>query len=187
MSRAFLLMLLLCIFFTCYSCSINITQNDKNDLREFQEENEIMLTLSKENLYTFRDPIYHFSMSFPGKFSFFLYGYDRSYDSGYESPDRTVYIFLDSHHMFDFVNYIEVTGQFGRAARSRESFEKKIDIINDAGQEATMYYMNDEEDVVFEYTIMNGNQFVRGCFELDFYENNEETILAICKSVQDNW
>mgnify|MGYP001014775431 FL=1 len=186
MSRIFSLVLLLCIFFTCCSCSMNVTQND-NDPRESQEEDEFILTLNEENMYTFRDPRFHFSVSFPEKYSFFLYGYDSSYGSGNESPDSSVYIFLDFSHIFDFVNYIDVTGQHGHAVHAWDSLkEKRIDIINDAGQEATMYYyQNDKEEIVFEYTIKNGFQFVSGCFELDFFESNKETILAICKSVQD--
>jgi len=186
MSRIFSLVLLLCIFFTCCSCSMNVTQND-NDPRESQEEDEFILTLNEENMYTFRDPRFHFSVSFPEKYSFFLYGYDSSYGSGNESPDSSVYIFLDFSHILDFVNYIDVTGQHGHAVHAWDSLkEKRIDIINDAGQEATMYYyQNDKEEIVFEYTIKNGFQFVSGCFELDFFESNKETILAICKSVQD--
>lgn len=69
---------------------------------------------------------------------------------------------------------------------SAVSGEKKIDFINDAGKEAAMYYyVKDDKYIIFEYTVKNGNQFVDGCFELDFYEKNKEIIYNICNSVRD--
>jgi hypothetical protein len=61
-----------------------------------------------------------------------------------------------------------------------------IKLINDAGQEATLYYTEDENTINFEYITKNGYQYVRGYFEADFYKNNEEIILSICKSVQNS-
>jgi hypothetical protein len=189
---------------------MNTTQNDKDDPGESQQEktepsptpmaepsltptvelspaSEVMLTLDEENLYTFRDPFYKFSMSFPGKFSFLLDGYDRYSKRENDSPDRSFRIFLDTNNPFDFVNYICVTGQVGPATHgSGSSDDKMIKLINDAGQEATLYYTEDENTINFEYITKNGYQYVRGYFEADFYKNNEEIILSICKSVQNS-
>src|SRR5690554_5110848 len=109
------MVLLFCIFLVAFSATRNKTQNDSIE--------QAILTLNEEYYYTYLDPIYDFTVSFPEKYSFFIHGNERFLDTDYDSPDRSVYIYLDTEHICDSGNYIRVTGQLGRAHHVIESGE----------------------------------------------------------------